>query len=123
MASSLPLARRFTSKLCNDRFFTLKTGTPGVSPVVDLFGTAIIGLIIPEGCVSSEIDYYSSPDGSEPPLQMFSDSGIALQSTIGANRIVMINHFDLAGVRYMAVLHNEVEASDRTIRLFTYPVT
>ena len=86
------------------------------SNAVDLLGQVLVQIQIPAAFTGTAISFQSSHDDTTYQA-LYNDSNTQLSITVGAGRNYNIAPTDFAGCRYLKIVSNASEGSDRSIRL------
>lgn len=99
---------------------TISNGTT-TSNAIDLQGLCLVQIQTPAALTGTAITFQSSNDGvTYQPL--YNDSNTQLSITVGTSRNYNIAPTDFAGCRFLKIVSNASEGSDRAITLITRTV-
>ena len=92
-----------------------------VSTAANLLGMRLVGIVTPAALTGTALTFQGSADGSTYTA-LYDTAGDAVGATVAADRWVVLDPADFAGIPYIKAVSGSAEAAERTITLIVRPV-
>lgn len=114
-------SENYSPNLNFDKPVTIGDGET-ISSAVDIFGTSVVGVIVPAGFAGTEITFLAATteSGNYYAVKNSSDSAVTL--TCQADAYYVFYPSDLAGVRYLKLVAGTTQTEDVILTLITRPL-
>jgi len=87
------------------------------SSIIDTAGMSLVGVRIPASFTGTSISIQESNSLTGTFRDVYNVNGVAASFPVAANRTVMFNPSDLAGLQFICLKSNAAEALDRSLNL------
>lgn len=96
---------------------TLTGGAQAASPVIDMHGFSLAGILLPATFTSTTLTFTASVDGTNFYALKSTTSGSALSYTVAQGTYAAIDPVAFYGIRYLKIVTGSAEGATRTLTL------
>lgn len=89
------------------------------SSAVDLYGTNVVGIIVPSGFDGATITFKGSTSIDGTFYDLFNSNDVQLTVNVTAGRMYQFNSADLAAIQYIKLVSDSAQSGDTALTLIT----